>query len=92
MAKSQIPRREVTSLPANHTGIALPVPNYTTRANSTASYVITVNLAISFHGTAGVRAGDCSLFMGEGRYEICWRHAEAAEMPLGEARAATSTE
>ena len=30
--------------------------------------------------------------MGEGRYDIRWQHAEAAEMALGEARSAASTE
>ena len=44
------------------------------------------------HGTAEFRSGYHALLMGEDTDEISRRHAEAAEMALGEARAAASTE
>ena len=88
---SQILRRAITGMPFKQAGIALPNPIKTSRDNCIASYVITGHLVAALGRTAEFRLGDNSFFMREGREEIQQRHAEAAEIALGEARADAST-
>ena len=79
----QIPRRSVTGMPVNQAGISLPYPTETARANWTASCVITGHLVPALHGTAEFRSLYHTLFMGEGRDKIFWRHAEVKDTALG---------
>ena len=90
--KYQIPGRVVTGLPVNQAVIALPKPTMTTGSNWTASCVITGHLIAALRGTAEFWSGDHALLMVEGRDEIRRRHAEAAEMALGEDQSTTSME
>ena len=89
---SQIPGRVVTGLPVKKVGIALPDPTQTFGANWTASYFITGHLTAVLCGTAKSWSGDYALFMGEGRYDIRRRRADAVETELGEAWADMSME
>ena len=75
---SHIPRRVVTGVPVNYSGIALIDPTHTSGANWKASCIITGLLVTEIHGTAEFRSGYHALLMGEGRYEILQRHAKAA--------------
>ena len=89
---SQIPGRAVTGLPVKQAGIALPESTQSNGANWRESCVITGHLIEVLRGTAEFWSGDHSLLMGEVRYEIHQRHADAAETALGEDWAAMSTE
>ena len=88
----QIPREVVTNMPINQAGVDLQHSTQINGANWTVSCVITGNLVIALRGTAEFWSGDHTLLMGEGMDAIRWRHAEAAETALGEARAAAFTE
>ena len=88
----QIHDRAVNVLPVNKTGTDIPDPTQTSRSNWTVSSVITVHLIAVLCGTVEYQSGDRSIFMGEVRKDISWRHDEDAEMALGESQAASSTE
>ena len=82
-ATYQIPRRAVTGMPVNKAGTSLPYPTEISRSNWTASCVITGHLVPALHGTADFRSLYHTLFMGEGRDKIFWRHAEVKDTALG---------
>ena len=87
---SQIPRREITSLPVKQAGIALPEPTQTVGANWTVSCVIIGHLVVALHGMAEFMSVNCALLMGEGSENIFRRHMEDAETTLVEDQAAAS--
>ena len=87
---SQIPMIAVTGLTVKQAGIALPGHTQTVGTNWMESCVITGHLVAELRGTDEFRARVCALLMIEGRGNIHRRHAEDAEMALGEAQAAAS--
>ena len=91
-ATCKIPVREVTGLPVNQYGIALPDPTQTAEANWVVSCVITEHLVAALCQTDAFWSRDHSLLIGEGRDETLQWYAEAAEIAPGEARAVSSTE
>ena len=90
VATAQIPLRAITDLLAKQAGIAIPDPTQTTRANWTASCVITGHLVAAIYETDEFWLDNNALLMGEEREEIRQRHAEEVDTALGEARAIAS--
>ena len=78
-------------MPVNQARIPLPKPTQTAGANWTASCVITVQLFATLCEMPELQLGDYSLQMGEGRDDILWRYAEAAEFSLEAAWASAYT-
>ena len=89
---SQIHGRVVTGMLVKKYGITLPESTKISRSILMAYCDITVHLITLFRGTVGYWSGDNALLMGKGRDKICLRHAEDAEMVLGESQAAASME
>ena len=72
--RSQIPGREITSIPVKRPVIALPNPTQTAGANWTTSYVIIGHFVAALRGTAEFRSEDNDLLVREGRAEIRRRY------------------